>query len=128
MFSDDVLEKIFARKELQSLDLSKQSSFKTIKEWTSGIKDSFINSNSDSIDSTVGKEVRAALLGIIDYDRLSEAIVSRLEKADITASSTGFWNSIQGNSKKWREEARRSQKNPVAIFNWCFPSFVVWFL
>ncbi len=32
MFSDDVLEKIFARKELQSLDLSKQSSFKTIKE------------------------------------------------------------------------------------------------
>lgn len=118
-----------------------ETTFKTIREWADGIKDSFgitglkeapevaysfnknitktvnsnLNSNSDSVESAVGKEVRVAMSGIIDYDRLSEAIVSRLEKADITAvldSDTAY----RGTVKKWREEARRSQKNPVPIF------------
>lgn len=125
----------------EKIEDGSKSTFKTIKEWANGIKDSFgitglqaapevaysfnknitktvnsnLNSNSDSVESAVGKEVRVAMSGIIDYDRLSEAIVSRLEKADITAvldSDTAY----RGTVKKWREEARRSQKNPVPIF------------
>ena len=118
-----------------------KSTFKEIKNWSEGIKDSFgltglkaapevaykynrsitdnvnasIKYNSGSIESTIGKEMQIAMSGVIDYDKLGDVIVSKLEKADITAvldSNQAYRNVI----KKWREEAKAGQKNPVPIF------------
>lgn len=118
-----------------------KSTFKEIKNWSEGIKDSFgltglkaapevaykynrsitdnvnasIKYNSGSIESTIGKEMQIAMSGVIDYDKLGDVIVSKLEKADITAvldSNKAYRNVI----KKWREEAKAGQKNPVPIF------------
>lgn len=118
-----------------------QSTFKEIKNWSDGIKDSFgltgleaapeiaykynrsitdnvnasIKYNSGNIESTIGKEMQIAMSGIIDYNKLGDAIVSRLEDADIKAvldSDTAY----KGTIKKWKQEATRTQKNPVPIF------------
>lgn len=118
-----------------------KSTFKEIKNWSEGIKDSFgltglkaapevaykynrsitdnvnasIKYNSASIESTIGKEMQIAMSSAIDYDKLGDVIVSKLEKADITAvldSNQAYRNVI----KKWREEAKAGQRNPVPIF------------
>lgn len=118
-----------------------KSTFKEIKNWSEGIKDSFglaglkaapevvykynrsitdnvnasIKYNSGSIESTIGKEMQIAMSSAIDYDKLGDVIVSKLEKADITAvldSNQAYRNVI----KKWREEAKAGQRNPVPIF------------
>lgn len=118
-----------------------KSTFKEIKNWSEGIKDSFglaglkaapevaykynrsitdnvnasIKYSSGSIESTIGKEMQIAMSSAIDYDKLGDVIVSKLEKADITAvldSNQAYRNVI----KKWREEAKAGQRNPVPIF------------
>lgn len=118
-----------------------KSTFKEIKNWSEGIKDSFgltglkvapevaykynrsiidnvnasIKYNSGSIESTIGKEMQIAMSGVIDYDKLGDVIVSKLEKADITAVLDSD-KAYQGTVKKWRQEANRTQRNPVPIF------------
>lgn len=118
-----------------------KSTFKEIKNWSEGIKDSFgltglkaapevvykynrsitdnvnasIKYNSGSIESTIGKEMQIAMSSAIDYDKLGDVIVSKLEKADITAVLDSD-KAYQGTVKKWRQEANRTQRNPVPIF------------
>lgn len=118
-----------------------KSSFKEIKEWSDGIKNSFritglkaapevaykynrsitdnvnasIKYSSGSIESTIGKEMQIAMSSAIDYDKLGDVIVSKLEKADITAVLDSD-KAYQGTVKKWRQEANRTQRNPVPIF------------
>lgn len=118
-----------------------KSTFKEIKNWSEGIKDSFgltglkaapevaykynrsitdnvnasIKYSSGSIESTIGKEMQIAMSSAIDYDKLGDVIVSKLEKADITAVLDSN-EAYRGTVKKWRQEATRTQKNPVPIF------------
>ena len=59
--------------------------------------------------------MQIAMSSAIDYDKLGDVIVSKLEKADITAVLDSD-KAYQGTVKKWRQEANRTQRNPVPIF------------
>ena len=59
--------------------------------------------------------MQIAMSSAIDYDKLGDVIVSKLEKADITAVLDSD-KAYQVTVKKWRQEANRTQRNPVPIF------------
>lgn len=120
-----------------------QSTYDEIKKWSDGIRKSFsgiqeapevayqftrnitdnVKSNmaasvdykSIGLESDIGREMKIAMSGAIDYEKLGEVIAYRLENADITAVLDSD-SVYKGTVKKWRQEATRMQKNPVPIF------------
>lgn len=62
----------------------------------------------------ISAELKAALSDIIDYDKLGDVLVAKLERANITAELDS--NKAYNNTKeKWRQEVKRTGRSPVPI-------------